>query len=124
MTKSKRFMVFVPLVRFFTALWLSVMAQERAEKPSQKARTVERGAQRGQGQRSIDRLKWLHARRSNVRSSTAVALVAAAITPVHAQMGNGRCENIQGNAAADRVEKIYNGFAIGTDAENEGYPAA
>ena len=57
-------------------------------------------------------------------ASTAVALVAAAITPVHAQMGNGRCENIQGNAAADRVEKIYNGFAIGTDAENEGYPAA
>ena len=69
--------------------------------------------------------EWLHARRSvTFAASTAVALVAAVITPVHAQMGNGRCENIQGNAAADRVEKIYNGFAIGTDAENEGYPAA
>ena len=31
----------------------------------------------------------------------------------------------QKNAAADRVEKIYNGFAVGTDAEgNEGYNAA
>jgi hypothetical protein len=56
---------------------------------------------------------------------TAVALVAAAITPVHAQTGNGRCENIQKNAAADRVEKIYTGFVIGTDAaETDGYLAA
>ena len=35
------------------------------------------------------------------------------------------CETIQKNAAADRVEKIYNGFAVGTDAaEKEGYAAA
>ena len=32
---------------------------------------------------------------------------------------------LQKNAAADRVEKIYNGFAVGTDADgNEGYNAA
>lgn len=59
-------------------------------------------------------------------AATAAALAASAISSAHAQTANSApCENIQKNAAAAEVEKIYNGFAVGTDpAGNEGYNAA
>jgi hypothetical protein len=58
--------------------------------------------------------------------STAAILLADAIPSAHSQMGNSvGCETSQKNGAADKVEKIYNGFAVGTDgADNEGYHAA
>jgi hypothetical protein len=58
--------------------------------------------------------------------STAAILLAGAIPSAHSQMGNSiGCETNPKNGAADRVEKIYNGLAIGTDgADNEGYHAA
>lgn len=62
---------------------------------------------------------------ASVASSAVAAAAAAAITPVHAQIGNASCETVQKNSAADRTEKIYNGFAIGTDAaDREEYAAA
>ena len=58
--------------------------------------------------------------------STAAILLADAIPSAHSQMRNSvGCETSQKNGAADKVEKIYNGFAVGTDgADNEGYHAA
>ena len=125
MRKSKRFMVFVPLVSvFYRAVAVGHGARTSREAIAKSTDSRERSPARpGPKVNRPPRNGFMRAV-VTFAASTAVALVAAAITPVHAQMGNGRCENIQGNAAADRVEKIYNGFAIGTDAENEGYPAA
>lgn len=59
-------------------------------------------------------------------AATAAVLLAGALLPAHSQTGNGAgCETVEKNAAADRVEKIYNGFAAGTDAaDQDGYHAA
>jgi hypothetical protein len=58
--------------------------------------------------------------------STVAILLAGAIPSAHSQMGDSMgCATNQKNGAADKVEKIYNGFAVGTDgADNEGYHAA
>src|ERR1700722_16151231 len=113
MSKPKRVMVFVPLVSVFY----------RAVAVGHGARTNQKTIAKSTDSRdSIPARPWPQVNRPprngllgavvTFAASTAVALVAAAITPVHAEKGNGRCENSQENTAADRVEKIYNGFAI------------
>jgi hypothetical protein len=108
MSKSKRLMVFVLLVSVFC----------RAVAAGYGART---------SKEAITKSPEMSPARAVAASSasTVVALMTATITPVHAQMGNGQCENIQKNGDADRVEKIYKRFAVGNDAAGEeGYLAA
>jgi hypothetical protein len=128
MTKSKRFMVFVPVVSvFYRAVADGNGARTSKEATAKSTDSLERRPARSGPQVNRPRRNGFMRAAPLVASaaSTAVALVAAAITPVHSQISNTRCETIQKNAAADRVEKIYNGFAVGTDAaEKEGYPAA
>jgi hypothetical protein len=59
-------------------------------------------------------------------AATAAAWLARAFPPARSPTATSvRCETIQKNAAAATVEKIYNGFAAGTDAADQaGYHAA
>ena len=126
MSKPKRVMVFVPLVSvFYRAVAVGHGARTSQETIAKSTDSRDRSPARPWPQVNRPPRNGFTRAVVTFAASTAVALVAAAITPVHAQKGNGRCENSQENTAADRVEKIYNGFAIGTDAaENEGYLAA
>lgn len=58
--------------------------------------------------------------------STGAILLAGAMPSAHSQRGSSTgCAINQKNGAADKVEKIYNGFVAGTDdADNEGYHAS
>jgi hypothetical protein len=126
MSMSKRFMVFVPLVSvFYRAGSVGYGARTSKEAIAKGTDSRERSPARPGPQGNRPPRNGFMRAAVTLAALTAVALVAAAITPVHAQTGNGRCENIQKNAAADRVEKIYTGFVIGTDAaETDGYLAA
>jgi hypothetical protein len=67
----------------------------------------------------------LSARTANCLRASACVLILACANPSLAQLRPAADAAAPKDAAADRVEKIYNGFAVGTDADgNEGYNAA
>jgi hypothetical protein len=70
----------------------------------------------------FDKVDWLLRRAANSLRASACFLIIASII---AETGPVTAAGPQVDAAADRVEKIYDGFPVGTDAAGyEGYNAA
>jgi hypothetical protein len=70
-------------------------------------------------------MNWLSVITAHRFRASACFLMVACATPSFAQTRSATDAAAPKDAAADRVEKLYNGFAVGTDAAgNEGYNAA